>query len=579
MDQTTVQRGQMAVIGALAGLSIYGLSQIIDSDILSDRAVLALVTFAATFFTGVLALAGPLTILRAALASACLALVTTGLLLGASFRFAVPDNIFNGPFPALAAMVVGLVPLPFIVAAFGPGWRDYPALFSAAWTIVVRYAAAWVFVGVVWGVIFLSDTLLSVVGLRVIRDLIDIEVVPFLVTGLTLGLALAVVQEMKDYVSPYLILRLLRLLLPVVLLVMVVFIVALPVQGLSGLFGGLSVAATLLAMTAAAATLITTAIDQSDAEATQSPLLARATQALAAILPIPAGLAAYSVWLRVDQYGWTPDRLFAAVVAVLALGYSLLYAAAFLRGKNWMGGIRRANIYMAVAGIAAAVMWLTPILNAERISANALVARYQSGKTAAADLDVSQLMAWGSAGAAALETLQVLAKEPGQDALAAALSEAATTTYSDAADPDPAKALADLVAVLPLQPATATADRDRLLFGMQGYELVSWLNACKTPLANGKPGCVMVIADFSPVNPGNEAIIVLRDTGDAMRYEAFVQIDGTVERRTVSTLNGYLPYDETGAEMIAQLQASPPKITSVPLNQISVGGRSLLIFP
>lgn len=234
---------------------------------------------------------------------------------------------------------------------------------------------------------------------------------------------------------------------------------------------------------------------------------------------------------------------------------------------------------MAVAGIAAAVLWLTPILNAERISANALVARYQSGKTAAADLDVSQLMAWGSAGAAALETLQVLAKEPGQDALAAALSEAATTTYSDAADPDPAKALADLVAVLPLQPATATADRDRLLFGMQGYELVSWLNACKTPLANGKPGCVMVIADFSPVNPGNEAIIVLRDTGDAMRYEAFVQIDGTVERRTVSTLNGYLPYDETGAEMIAQLQASPPKITSVPLNQISVGGRSLLIFP
>ena len=579
MDQTTVQRGQMAAIGALAGLSIYGLSQIIDRDILSDRAVLALVTFAATFFTGVLALAGPLTILRAALASAGLALVTTGLLLGASFRFAVPDNIFNGPFPALAAMVVGLVPLPFIVAAFGPGWRDYPALFSAAWTIVVRYAAAWVFVGVVWGVIFLSDTLLSVVGLRVIRDLIDIEVVPFLVTGLTLGLALAVVQEMKDYVSPYLILRLLRLLLPVVLLVMVVFIVALPVQGLSGLFGGLSVAATLLAMTAAAATLITTAIDQSDAEATQSPLLARATQASAAILPIPAGLAAYSVWLRVDQYGWTPDRLFAAVVAVLALGYSLLYAAAFLRRKNWMGGIRRANIYMAVAGIAAAVLWLTPILNAERISANALVARYQSGKTAAADLDVSQLMAWGSAGAAALETLQVLAKEPGQDALAAALSEAATTTYSDAADPDPAKALADLVAVLPLQPATATADRDRLLFGMQGYELVSWLNACKTPLADGKPGCVMVLADFSPVNPGNEAIIVLRDTGDAMRYEAFVQIDETVERRTVSTLNGYLPYDETGAEMIAQLQASPPKITSVPLNQISVGGRSLLIFP
>ena len=64
-----------------------------------------------------------------------------------------------------------------------------------------------------------------------------------------------------------------------------------------------------------------------------------------------------------------------------------------------------------------------------------------------------------------------------------------------------------------------------------------------------------------------------------MRYEAFVQIDGTVERRTVSTINGDLPYDATGAELIAQMQAIPPKITPVPLNQISVGDRSLLIFP
>lgn len=579
MDRTTLQRGQMAAIGALAGLSVYGLSQIIDKELLSDRAVLALVTFAATFFTGVLAMAGPLSILHAAGASACLALVTTGLLTGASFRYAVPDNIFNGPFPALAAMVVGLVPLPFIIAAFGPGWRDYPALFSAAWTIVVRYAAAWVFVGVVWAVIFLSDTLLSIVGLRVIRDLIDIDVVPFLVTGLTLGLALAVVQEMKDYVSPYLILRLLRLLLPVVLVVMVVFIAALPVQGLSGLFGGLSVAATLLAMTAAAATLITTAIDQSDAEATQSPFLARATQALAVILPIPAGLAAYSVWLRVDQYGWTPDRLFAAVVAVLALGYGLLYAAAFLRRTNWMARIRRANITMAVAGLAVAVMWLTPILNAERISANALVTRYLSGKTNAANLDVNQLDGWGSAGAAALEGLQLLAKEPGQDALATALAEAAATPYTNAEDPDPAKALADLAAVLPLQPATAIADRDRLLAGVQGYELVSWLSSCKTPLPDGKPGCVMVIADFMGFYPGNEAILVLRDAGDSTRYEALVQIGETVERRSVSALKGYLPYDETGAALIAQLQATPPILTPAPLNQISVGDRSLVIFP
>jgi Domain of unknown function (DUF4153) len=578
MDITTLRRAQMALIGALAGISFYILSEIVDRGILSDRGFLALVTFAATFFTGFLAMAGPLPIPRSAIAAAALGVVATVLFQWASLRFGTLDDYFFGPFPVLATVVIATVPLPFIVAASGPGWLDYPALFSSAWTIVVRYAAAWVFVGVVWGVIYLSDTLLSIVGLTVIQDLIDIEVVPFLVTGLTLGLALAVVEEMKDYVSPYLILRLLRLLLPVVLVVLAVFIVALPIQGLSGLFGGLSVAATLLAMTAASATLITTAIDQSDAEGTQSPLLARATQALALILPIPASLAAYSVWLRVDQYGWTPDRLFAALMTIFALGYGVLYAAAVIRRSGWMPRIRQSNVIMALAGVAAAVLWLTPVLNAERISANDQLARYQSGLTPIAALDIDQFAKWGIAGTNARSALDALAKEPGQEALATALASAAVIP-PDFAEADPVKVLADLKAILPLQPTTAAADRDLLLAGMQSYDLASWLTACRTPMLDGKPGCVMVVADFSQIYTGNEAIIVLRDTGDSMRYEALVMVNGTVERSSVSPIEGYLPYDASGVAIITQLQARPPVMAPVPLNQVKAGDRGLTIFP
>ena len=435
MDTTTLQRGQMALIGALAGISFYLLSETVDKDYFGDRTFLALVTFAIIFFTGLLAMAGPLAIARAVVSAAALAAVATVLFLWASFRFDTLDGYIFGPFPVLATAVISTVPLPFIIAAAGPGWRDYPALFSAAWTIVVRYAAAWVFVGVVWGVIFLSDMLLSIVGLNIIEDLIAITIVPFIITGLTLGLALAVVQEFKEYVSPFLILRLLRLLLPAVLVVMIVFVLALPVQGLSGLFGGLSVAAVLLAMTAGSATLITTAIDQSDAEATQSPLLAGATQALALILPIPAGLAAYSVWLRVDQYGLTPDRIFAALMALLALGYGVLYALAVARRTGWMARIRQSNVYMALAGVVAAGLWLTPMLNAERISAQNLVARYQSGATPVAALDVNPLNDWGFAGDAARATLDALAIEPGQEALETALAGASPIAPDVDADP------------------------------------------------------------------------------------------------------------------------------------------------
>jgi hypothetical protein len=87
MNKTIVQRGQMALIGALAGLGFYGLLQIVDRNLVSDRALLVLVTFAATFFTGILAMAGPLTVVRAAACAAGLAMITSLLLLWASFRF------------------------------------------------------------------------------------------------------------------------------------------------------------------------------------------------------------------------------------------------------------------------------------------------------------------------------------------------------------------------------------------------------------------------------------------------------------------------------------------------------------
>ena len=159
MDTTTLQRGQMALIGALAGISFYLLIEIVDKNYLGDRGFRALVTLAATFFAGLLAMAGPLVVARAAMFAAALAALTTLLILWASFRFASLDTYFFGPFPVLAATVIATVPLPFIIAAADPGWRNYSALFSNAWTIVVRYAAAWTFVAVVWGVIFLSDQL------------------------------------------------------------------------------------------------------------------------------------------------------------------------------------------------------------------------------------------------------------------------------------------------------------------------------------------------------------------------------------------------------------------------------------
>jgi len=571
----------LALIGAAAGVGLYALSEIIDGELLGQRLTLALAVFTTAFFFGVLGMAGPVQTGRAAAMAAGVGLVAAALLSLAGLRFDTIDEIANSPIPFAAVFVLTTIPLPFLIAASGPGWRDYPSLFSQAWGIFVRYSVAWVFVGVVWGVILLSDALFGVVGLTVIEDLLQIDIVPWLITGTVLGLALAVVQELADVVSPYLVLRLLRLLVPVVLAVLVVFIAALPFRGLSGLFGELSVAATLLAMTAAAATLITSAVDQDDHGATEHDLMRRATQGLALVLPVPAVLGAVAVGLRVAQYGWTPDRLFAASVAALAIGYGALYTGAILRGDGWMGRIRAANTGMALALIGLSALWLTPVLNPEAISARNLLARVETGRTAPDAVDLYALDRWGRAGQAARDRLTELAEQPGYEALGLALANPGPP-YTPAPEEDLAPLRAALVAVLPLQPVGATATRDALLRAAQSYDLLDWTRSCTARLPTGQPACVMVIADLMPVQPGEEAVMIVLDVeGGFARFEGLSLRDGYLVRHALWATDGQaLPSPEAAAAIIAALQAAPPPLSAAPMNQIGLpGGGGLALAP
>jgi hypothetical protein len=303
----------------------------------------------------------------------------------------------------------------------------------------------------------------------------------------------------------------------------------------------------------------------------------RATQGLALLLPVPALLGGLAVWLRVDQYGWTPERIFAAAMAAMVLGYGLFYAVSVLRGPGWMARIRQANVVMALALLVLAALWLTPVLNAERIAARDQVARYAAGRTPITALDLAALSAWGRAGAAARAELAILAEAPGQQALAQALTGAA---LPEVLPNDPAAVRAALAEALPLRPVEATASRDRMLATLSIEEVGDWLEMCRAAMPGGGAGCVMVVADFWVDLPGDEAIVLLREPGSYMRMEGFVTQDGQIQRRSIGTLHGLPPDLATGEAMIARLQASAlAEMQPAPLNQMLIEGKGLLILP
>jgi hypothetical protein len=572
MTPNLPQRLAMTLLGGLAGLAFYWLGVVVEDGWLAERLVLALAVFAGTFFGGALALAGRVALPRAAAMATGLAVLVAGLVSFAALRFDPVTEISNAPLILIAGVVLSLVPLPFLIGAAGPGWRDYPTLFTESWGLFVRLSFAWIFVGVVWALILLSGALFDLVGLPLIEDLLAIEVAPWLITGVVFGLALAVVNELSDFVSPFLILRLLRLLLPLVLVVLVVFLMALPFRGLTGLFGGMSSAATLLAMVATAVTLISAAVDQTDDEAVPPGLMAGATRALALILPLPAGLAVWALALRVAQYGWTPERVFGAAMAALAMAYALNYAVSALRAP-WRRAIRFVNRANAIAVIALAALWLTPVLNAERIATNSQMARFAASGDPAV-LDLWALAQWGTSGAAARAELVVLAASPGQQALADVLAGNQVASVADTAHLGDA-----LKAVMPLQPATSLAQRDAIFAAADNYTLQGWLDACTVAMPEGGPGCVMVVADFLPSQPGDEALVAHYNSAGYVTYAGLSLNGNLLQMARILPGIGDLPEGVDGQAAIRALQSVPPVLVPVPLNMLMIGETGLMLVP
>ena len=561
----------LALLGAAGGLAFHTLSEALRMGWLPPRVMLALSALALVFFTATLGMAGPLRLRRAMAAAAPLALVVSGLLLLASFRFEAAPDLLRGTAPVLAAISLTLLPLPFLIAQARGHWRHYPTLFAEAWGSVIRQAAGWLFVGVALLTLLLSQQLFQLVGLDWLKRLTDLELFFPLFIGAMLGLGIAATQDMPGLMAPDLLIRLMRLMVPVLLGVLLIFLIALPLRGFDTLFRTLSGATVLLVLAVMITALVTATVERAPAQASHSAPILHAARALAALLPLPAGLALWAVWQRVAQHGWTPDRLLAFCIALLALGYGLLYLHAVLRGAAWQRWQRRANVIMALAAIGLSALLLTPVLNPERIATASQMARLETGQITAEAFDFQTLSFWGRPGAEALAALRARRDDP---ALQAALAR-----FDGMPDPAfEAARRADLASLLPLRPASAAPLRDAVLAELGEAEFAELRVACEN-VVNGLPDCAMLAADLVTDLPGPEVLLVRRDEANRIFLSGFAVTEGRVRRLEALRLSGVGLSTEEADAVMRSLQQVDPVLAPAPLQTLSAGPLKLLLLP
>ncbi|EEC7124533.1 DUF4153 domain-containing protein [Salmonella enterica] len=284
----------------------------------------------------------------------------------------------------------------------------YPQFYMRLWHNVLTLLIVLVANGLFWLVLLLWSALFKLVGIHFFSTLFfETEGFAYVAIGLITALAVILARTQSRLVAA--VQKLLTLiatgLLPIVSLLALLFIVTLPFTGLEAISARVSAAGLLSTLMLL---LLVAIVSEPQKRVLPYPRVLRGMiSASLCVAPIYMLLAGWALWVRIQQYGWTPDRLYGALTVFVLLVWSFGYLIGLLRrGRDpgeWQG-----KVILSVSLLTLAILLLlaSPVLDAWRISVNSHMARYHSGKITADQISLYMLDHSGKTGREALKSLQ-----------------------------------------------------------------------------------------------------------------------------------------------------------------------------
>ncbi|HKQ44610.1 MAG TPA: VCBS repeat-containing protein [Rhizomicrobium sp.] len=303
---------------------------------------------------------------------------------------------------------------------------SYPTHFDVAWKLAVQLALSILFVGAFWLLLWLGAGLFGLVKLDFFEKLLQHAwfSIPVLSVAAAGALHLTDIRPVLVQGARTLLLTLLSWLLPLITMIVGGFVATLPFTGLGALWSIGHATALLLAAAAVLIVLINAAYQDGVPER-MPPKILRLAGTVAAILTVPLTLiAAYALFLRVHQYGWSVDRVTVAAIILVALAYAGGYARAALMQGPWLARIESWNFHVSLLALALMIALFTPLASPARIAVADQMARLKEGRISPANFDFRYLR-WhgGRYGLTALNDLKRSANATVRDGASAALLE------------------------------------------------------------------------------------------------------------------------------------------------------------
>lgn len=439
------------------------------------------------------------------------------LIVWTSVGYNANASVFEWPFWSGLLAVLIATPLFQTRRDVAPDWRfwklwqmPYDRLHSHAWTDAVIGAAGLAFTGLTFLLVLLIGQMFSLIGIDLVMQMFETGWFPWMLAGAAFGGAVGLLRERDKLVATLqkLVMIVLAVLAPVLAVAVVLFLLSLAGTGLKPLWdSGFSTAALMMGAAAFAVLLANAVIGNGREERSGNRVLHGAAAVLVvAVLPL-AIIAFYSMHLRVIQYGWTPERIWGAIAAMVALAYGFAGLWAAVKGRwdfdDWLRPLQQK---LAIGLTLVALFLALPIVDFGAISTRDQLARLQSGAVKADKFDwAAMAFDFGPDGRAALATI---AKSP--DKAKADLAKWALATKNrwdlnvsgeavDAADVAyGAKPIRDKVRILPAGQA----------LDVDAYKAIEDRGQCRTaPCAAYVLGADRMVV----IGRGNNVVLFARD--------------------------------------------------------------------
>lgn len=289
----------------------------------------------------------------------------------------------------------------------------YPDLFEHAWQNALTLLLTLLFVGICWGVLTLWAQLFALIKITFFKTLFREEPFVYLATGTMAGLGVLIgrTQRRPVQVARQIVFAIFKGLLPLLALIMLTFVASLPFTGVEALWNTQSAASILMSVLILLALFINAVYQDGGGAPPYPAWLRHAVDAALVVSPVYAGLALYALWLRVHQYGWTAERVWATLLALVLAGHALGYAwAALKRGDGWLRPLPKVNVALSLGAMAIALLVNSPLLDPHGIAIRDQIARLRDGRTQSDAIDFDYLRF--HAGRRGYEAAQALQHEP-----------------------------------------------------------------------------------------------------------------------------------------------------------------------